>query len=207
MSDLGLLSYSLRMGFMFLPNGIAITQHNYIREMLAEFGLADIHLVYTPMVEKEHLQPDIKAQPADQVNYQRMVGKLIFLTHIRPDIAYAVSIVSRFMTNPQELHARAVIHIYRYLRGNVDFALLYRQGEETDLYRFTDGNWAGDTHDRKSTTGYIFMLGSTPITWNNKKQPTMALSSIESEYMAITEGTKEAVWLRRLFGELKLQDP
>lgn len=71
---------------------------------------------------------------------------------------------------------------------------------------YTDADWAGDAYDRKSTTGYLFLSGSTPVTWNSKKQPTVALSSTEAEYMAITEGTKEAVWLRRLFGELKVQN-
>ena len=159
------------------------------------------------MDEKEQLEPDMLAPPTDQALYQRMVGKLILLTPTRPDIAYAVRIVSRFMSKPQEPHARAVKHLYRYLRGTTDFALLYRRGEDLTLHGFTDADWAGDTHDRKSTTGYIFMIGSSPITWNSKKQPTIALSSTESEYMAITEGTKEALWLRSLLEELRMSDP
>lgn len=131
---------------------------------------------------------------------------MIFLTHTRPDISFAVSIVSRFMCSPQEPHLQAVKHIYRYLKGTTNFALLYKRGEEDNICGFTDADWAGDVHDRKSTTGFVFFLGSTPITWNSKKQPTVALSSTEAEYMAITEGAKEVVWLRRLFGELKLQD-
>lgn len=132
-----------------------------------------------------------------------MVEKLIFLTHTRADIAYAVSVVSRFMATP---HAQAVKHLYRYLQGTIDLALFYRRGEDEKLYGFTDADWTGAAYDRRSTTGYIFMSGSTPITWNNKKQPIVALSSTESKYMAVTEGTKEAVWLRRLFGELKIHD-
>lgn len=103
-------------------------------------------------------------------------------------------------------HLHAVKHIYRYLKGTSEFALLYKRGEGECVCGFTDADWAGDIHNRKSTTGFVFLLGNTPITWNSKKQPTVALSSTEAEYMAITEGTKEAIWLRRLFGELKLQD-
>ena len=110
------------------------------------------------------------------------------------------------MTAPQETHAQAVKHIYRYLKGTTNLALLYQRGEDGNLLGFTDANWAGDSYDRKSTIGYCFLSGSTPIIWNSKKQPTVALSSTEAVYMAITEGTKEAMWLRRLFGELKIQD-
>lgn len=206
MSDLGLLSFSLGLEFLFSASGIRVTQRQYVKDMLAEFGLSECRPAATPMQEKLQLLPDMKAAPADSVHYQRMVGKLIFLTHTRPDIAYAVSVVSRFMAAPQVPHAQAVKHLYRYLQGTIDLALFYRRGEDEVLYGFTDADWAGDAYDRRSTTGYIFMSGSTPVTWNSKKQPTVALSSTESEYMAITEGTKEAVWLRRLFGELKIQD-
>lgn len=213
MSDLGLLSYSLGIEFMFWPDGISVTQRQYIREMLTEFGLDKCKPAPTPMMEKLRLLPDMQAPPADSALYQRMVGKLIFLTHTRVDIAFAVSIVSRFMNSPQEPHAQAVKRIYRYLRGTSDLALLYRRGEETHLQGkdtqlqvFTDADWAADMHDRKSTTGYIFFLRGTPITWNSRKQPTVALSSTESEYMAVTEGAKEAVWLRRLLGEIHALD-
>lgn len=206
MSDLGLLSYSLGMEFLFRSDGLSVTQRQYIREMLTEFGLEKCKPAPTPMMEKLKLLPDMKAPLADSTKYQRMVGKLIFLTHTRIDIAFAVSIVSRFMNCPQEPHAQAVKRIYRYLQGTSDLALLYRRGEENQLRGFTDADWAADMHDRKSTTGYVFFLGGTPITWNSRKQPTVALSSTESEYMAVTEGAKEAVWLRRLLGEIHVLD-
>lgn len=116
MTDLGTLSYSLGIEFLFGPDGIRLTQRRYIESMLADFGLSECRPVATPMVEKTHLVPDMGATPTDLVRYQTMVGKLIFLTHTRPDIAYAVSIVSRFMAAPQEIHAQAVKHIYRYLK-------------------------------------------------------------------------------------------
>jgi transposase InsO family protein len=206
MTDLGLLSYSLGIEFLSRPDGIFITQRQYIRETLKEFGLDQCKPAATPMMEKLKLVPDMQAPAADSSLYQRMVGKLIFLTHTRPDIAYAVSVISRFMAHPQLPHAQAVKHLYRYLQGTTDLALAYRKGEENDLLGFTDADWAADAHDRKSTTGFVFFLGSTPVTWNSRKQPTVALSSTESEYMALTEGAKEAVWLRRLLCELNIQD-
>ncbi len=85
--------------------------------------------------------------------------------------------------------------------------LCYKQGDSDILTAYADADWAGDSQDRKSTTGYLFRLGEIPITWNSKKQTTVALSSTEAEYMALTEGTKEAIWLRRLLQEIQvLQD-
>lgn len=206
MCDLGLLSYSLGLEFIFDTAGILVTQRQYVRELLTEFGLSDCRPAYTPMQEKLKLELDMSAPSTDTTTYQRMVGKLIFLTHTRPDISFAVGLVSRFMCRPQEPHLLAVKQIYRYLKATSEFALLYQRGGVSSLCGFTDSDWAGDTLDRKSTTGFVFLLGGTPITWNSKKQPTVALSSTEAEYMAITEGTKEAIWLRRLLGELKLQN-
>lgn len=206
MSDLGLLSYSLGLEFLFQREGILVTQRQYIKEMLRDFGLEHCKPVPTPMVEKLKLTPDMGAPLADAARYQQMVGKLIFLTHTRVDICYAVSVVSRFMQCPQEPHAQAVKHVFRYLKGTSDLALCYRKGENNDLYGYTDADWAADAYDRKSTTGFVFFLGQSPITWNSRKQPTVALSSTESEYMAVTEGTKEVVWLRRLLGEIHIQN-
>lgn len=138
MSDLGLLSHSLGLEFLFQPKGILVTQRQYIREMFDEFSLASCKSVPTPMHEKLKLTRDMEAPFANATRYQRMVGKLIFLTLIRIDIAYAVSVVSRCMTRPQEPHAQAVKHIYRYLKGTADFALLYRRGEEDKLCGFID---------------------------------------------------------------------
>lgn len=206
MTDLGLLSYSLGIEFLFQPKGILMTQRRYIHDMLQEFGMHECKPATTPMLEKLKLVPEMNAPPVDVSLYQRMVGKLIFLSHTRIDIAYSVSMISRFMACPQEPHQQAVKHLLRYLNGTKDYALLYRRGGGRDLHGYTDADWAADAHDRKSTTGYVFFLGSTPITWNSRKQPTVALSSTESEYMALTEGTKEAVWLRRLLSEIQAID-
>lgn len=206
MSDLGLLSYSLGLEFIFTSSALLVTQRQYVTELLTDFGMADCRPVSTPMVEKLRLEPDMSAPATDPTTYQQMVGKLIFLTHTRPDISFAVSLVSRFMSHPQDPHLQAVKHIYRYLKGTSGLALSYERGGVNTICGFTDSDWAGDSHDRKSTTGFVFFLGETPITWNSRKQQTVALSSTEAEYMALTEGTKEAIWLRRLLGELNLQN-
>lgn len=133
MSDLGLLSYSLGIEFIFSPSGIMLTQRQYMREILSEFGLADCHPVKTPMAEKIKLEPDMAAPLTDPTQYQKMVGKLIFLTHTRPDLSFAVSTVSRFMSKPQEPHLQAVKHIYRYLHGSTDSPFCISEGREITL--------------------------------------------------------------------------
>jgi hypothetical protein len=115
----------------------------------------------------------------------------------RPDIAFAVSLVSRFASNPDKSHMKAVLQILSYLRGTLDLQLVF-QGEIQALRGFTDSSWADDLKTRRSTSGFVFNIGSSAISWSSKRQPTIALSTCEAEYMAQTVATKEAIWLRQL---------
>jgi hypothetical protein len=147
--------------------------------------------------------------PANKSIYQQLVGSLMHLMiGTRPDIANAVNIVSRFAANPSEAHMEAAKRILRYIKGTVDFKLhLQAAGTDSDLPLLTgysDADWGGDLVERKSTSGYVFRLGNAAISWQSKRQPTVALSSTESEYMALTLASKEAVWLRTFLLELGL---
>jgi hypothetical protein len=155
------------------------------------------------MIENTHLTLDMAAPSADPGLYKRILGKLNFLLQTRPDIQYAVNCLSRFAHYPQKPHLDVVRHLFRYLKGTLDFGLLYRRGE-SHLLGYSNSDWAGDRDDRKSTTGYLFLLGSTPITWRSQKQPCIALSSTEAEYVALSSYAKEATWLQRLLRELKI---
>jgi hypothetical protein len=118
----------------------------------------------------------------------------------RPDIAYAVGALSQFSSNPGKAHWQAVKRVMRYLQGTKEMCLTYSAAIK--LIGYTDADWGGDHDDRRSTSGYIFLLGDGVISWSSKKQRTVALSSTEAEYMAATQATKEAVWLRNLLFEL-----
>ena len=111
-----------------------------------------------------------------------------------------------FVALPQLPHFQAAMHLLCYLRSITFLGLQYRKGEDATLIGYTNANWPGDTEDKKSTDSYIFLVGGTPMTWNSSKQPIATLSSIEAEYRTMTEGTKEVVWLRCLFVELKILD-
>lgn len=132
MSDLRLLSFSLGLEFLFSDSRIRVTQKQYVKDMLTKFGMSEYQPAATPIHEKQQFLPDMKVARVDSVQYQRMVGKLIFLTHTRPDIAYAVSVVSRFMAAPQ-VPTRKLLSIST-ATSKVPWTLHYSIGEERMTY-------------------------------------------------------------------------
>eukprot|EP00253_Pinus_taeda_P035880 PITA_35880 len=130
-----------------------------------------------------------------------LTGKLLYLTHTRPDLSFAVGFVARFLQNPRESHWKAAKRILRYVRGTIQFGIHYSAKATPLLVGFTDSDWAGDPDDRESTAGYVFTLGSGPITWACKKQAAISLSSAEAEYRGAVEASKEALWLRQILSE------
>eukprot|EP00253_Pinus_taeda_P024491 PITA_24491 len=136
---------------------------------------------------------------------QSKEGKLLYLTHTRPDLSFVVGLVARFMQNPHESHWKAAKRILRYVRGTVQFGIHYSAEASPLLVGFTYSDWAGDPDDRKSTAGYVFTLGSGPITWACKKQGPVSLSSAEVEYRGAVEASKEALWLRQILSEFGFQ--
>jgi hypothetical protein len=115
----------------------------------------------------------------------------------RPDISYALSKLSQFLDKTGTSHVIALKRVLCYLKGTVSYKLVFSASDNRFL-GYTDSDWAGDLEDRRSTSGYIFTMGSAPISWRIRKQPTVALSSCEAEYMALTEATKEVIYLRTL---------
>ncbi|XP_061886352.1 uncharacterized protein LOC133636375 [Entelurus aequoreus] len=132
-----------------------------------------------------------------------MVGSLLYAAMAtRPDIAQAVSAVSKFNANPDAAHLTAVKRILRYLKGTVNFALKYEQSDSGALIGFSDADWAGDQDDRRSTTGNVFLLSGGAVSWLSKKQATVALSTAEAEYIALSQAAQEGIWLKRLLSDL-----
>jgi hypothetical protein len=121
--------------------------------------------------------------------YRHLVGSLLYLTHSRPDLSYAVGVVSRFMQEMHELHWKVAKCILRYVQGTITFGIHYVADSTLYLIRLTDSNWVGDSIDRKSTSGYSLSFGSGPICWSSKKQTVIALSSAEAEYKGVVNIT------------------
>jgi hypothetical protein len=186
-----------------------MSQQLYVENVLKKFGMEDCHPVGTPLDGKltEQMGPadEQEAEEMKLVPYRQAIGCLMYLmVGTRPDLAVAVSQISRFMENPGNQHWQAVKHVLRYLRGTARWSLNYlrAEGRDVELVGYCDADWAGDEDTRKSTTGYTFMMAGASITWNCKRQPTVALSSTEAEYMAACSASKEAVWLRTLLKEI-----
>ena len=202
MKDLGSLKYFLGIEVLRSKKGIFIIQRNYILDLLVETGMLDCKPVDTPIATNHGLQIVEGEKPTDHDSYGRLVGKLIYLSHTRPDIAYVVGVVSRFMHKPQIQHMTAVMRILRYLKGISSSGLLFGKNDNLDLLAYTDADWAGDRDDRKSTLEYFTLVGGNLVTWKSKKQKVVALSSAEAEFWGIAKGITEILWIRKLLGEL-----
>ena len=133
--------------------------------------------------------------------FQKLVGKLIYLSHTRPDIAYAVSIVSQFMHNPSEDHMDVIIRILRYLKSSPGKGLLFSKNGHLRINVYTDADWARNILDRRFTLGYFMFVGGNLVTWRSKKQNVVALSSAEAEFRGMTKGFCELLWIKRLLTE------
>ncbi|CAL5351786.1 unnamed protein product [Camellia sinensis] len=159
--------------------------------------------VGTPIDLGLKLTKDPEGKKIDNILYKQMVGSLMYLTITRPDIMHGVSLISRYMEHPTELYLLAAKRIFRYLKGTTDFGILYKKGEQSGLIGFTDSDYAGDSNDRKSTSGYIFTMGSGVISWLSRKQPIVTLSTTEAEFVAVASCACQAIWLRRLLETLQ----
>ena len=141
----------------------------------------------------------------DKETYQSAVGSLLYLsTRTRPDITFAVNNIARFSSNPTTQHWTAVKRIFRYLKGTIHLGLLYERNGLKKLIGYSDADWGGDCNDHKSTSGYLFLVGGTAVSWRSNKQTCVALSTAEAEYMALASAAQEAVvWMRQLSKDMK----
>ena len=178
---------------------------NLHKNTLKKYNMEEAKPIKTPVnVSSKLLKASEDSELFDQTLYQSAVGSLLYLSaRTRPDIAFAVNNVAGFCSQPTKTHWTAVKRIFRYLRGTTHLGLLYSKGDEDTLIGFSDSDWGGDSNDYKSTSGYIFQIGGTAVSWKSKKQLCVALSTAEAEYMALASTAQEAIWLRELNSVLK----
>ncbi|KAG8500752.1 hypothetical protein CXB51_002776 [Gossypium anomalum] len=185
-----------------------LSQKGYIEKLLCRFNMRSAKPVSTPLAAHFRLSSALSPQSDDEIEYMShvpyssAVGSLMYaMVCSRPDLSYAVSAVSRYMANPGKEHWKAVQWILKYLRGTTDVCLQFGRTED-GVIGYVDADFAGDLDRRRSLTGYVFTIGGCAISWKATLQTTVALSTTEAEYMAITEACKEAIWLKGLFSEL-----
>ncbi|GKB43117.1 retrovirus-related pol polyprotein from transposon TNT 1-94 [Tanacetum coccineum] len=156
---------------------------------------------------KDYSSSDWDMERMSKVLYANVVGILMYLmVCTRPDIAYTVSIVSRYLANPGKNHWEVVKWILKYLKGTTDIGLVYGrdQGKHVGVGGFVDADYAKDPDKGRSTTGYVFMVHGRVVSWKATLQHVVALSTTEAEYMALTEAVKESIWLKGLLIELRV---
>jgi hypothetical protein len=189
-----------------MRGGITVGQSAYALKLVDKIGLTGCNACTAPLEPRLKLSKKSESSLVNATEYRSMVGSLRYLVNTRPDLAFAVGLVSRFLEEPHEEHWAAVKHIMRYVAGTVDYGLCYRikekGGDQAQLLGFGDSDFAGDVDDRKSTTGVLYCLGDSPITWHSSKQKVVALSTCEAEYVAAGSGACQGVWLARLLKEL-----
>ena len=142
------------------------------------------------------------------VLYQELTGSLNHLAVFpRPDITFAVSKLSKYNSNPTTTHFKAALHVLRYLRSIRNYFIVYRISTKVpiiDVVGYFDSDFASDEDDRKSYTGYVFIINGGALSWSTHKQHTVALSTMEAEYMALSDAAREALARRPLFSELRI---
>uniref|UniRef100_A0A2N9IB76 Integrase catalytic domain-containing protein n=1 Tax=Fagus sylvatica TaxID=28930 RepID=A0A2N9IB76_FAGSY len=176
----------------------------YASDLLSRAGLTDTKVVSTPLEMNARLTPLDDTPLSDATLYRQLVGSLVYLIVTHPDIAYAVHLVSQFLSAPHSTHYAAVIHILRYIKGTMFHGLHFSAHSTLDLYTYSDADWARDPTDRRSTTGFCFFLGDSLISWRSKKQHIVSRSSTEAEYRALADTTSELLALRWLLEDMGL---
>ncbi|GJY85463.1 retrovirus-related pol polyprotein from transposon TNT 1-94 [Tanacetum coccineum] len=183
---------------------LRVSQSGYVSKILNNFRIDNGKSVKMPL--DEHFKLSLKDCPVRDCDVKRMskvpyanaVGSLMYLMCTRPDIAYALSVVSRYLANPGKNHWEAVKWILKYLRGTTNVGLVYGtdRGNHVDVTGFVDSDYTKDPDKGRSITGYTFLVQGCVVSWKATLQHVMALSTTEAKYIALTEAVKEAIWLR-----------
>jgi len=191
---------------------LKIHQHDYLIKAVQRFGMHNYKIVGVPLAGHFALSksqcPTSNSElvKMEDIPYANAIGTIMYsMISTRSDLAYSISLLSRYMSNPRKPHWDALKYMLRYINGSLDIGLCYtRRFDTLNLVGYVDSNFADDRDYRKSTTAYFFILGGNCINWKSQLQPLVALSSTEAEYVAVTNAFKEAIWLQGLINEIHL---
>ncbi|KAL8129935.1 hypothetical protein V2J09_019090 [Rumex salicifolius] len=180
MSDLGILTYYLGIEVCQRERGIALKQEAYAKKILMEAGMGECNSSHIPMDPGLKISKAKQDRSINETEYRRNIGCLRYLLHTRPDLAYSVGVLSRYMQEPKESHGAALKRVLRYIQGTISYGLVFARSNKIVLVGYSDSSHNVDMDDGRSTTGHIFYLNDSPITWCSKKQETLALSLYRS---------------------------
>ncbi|GJX76796.1 putative ribonuclease H-like domain-containing protein [Tanacetum coccineum] len=196
MSSMGKLTFFLGLQVKQKEDGIFLSQDKYVTEILKKFSFSDVKTASTPMETHKPLLKYADGEDVDEHLYRSMIGSLMYLTSLRPNIMFAVCACAIFQVNPKVSHLHAVKRIFRYLKGQPELGLWYPKDSPFDLVAFTDSDYAGTSLDRKSTIGGCQFLGCRLISWQCKKQTVVANSITKAEYVAASSCCGQMLWIQ-----------
>nr|GEW84024.1 zinc finger, CCHC-type [Tanacetum cinerariifolium] len=198
---LGLADVILGIKIIRTQNGLVLSLAHYVDKTLNIHNAGDFALARTPIGTSLHLSKN-RGLGVVQLEYSRIIGMLTYLMiGTRPDLAYAVSRLSRYTSNPNDSHWKAMTRVLHYLRYNRDYGLHYDRYPAV-IEGYSDTNWISDIKDSRSTNGYVFTLGRAAISWKSSKQTIIAKSTMESEFISLDKGGEEAKWLRQFIDDI-----
>ncbi|XP_031617619.1 secreted RxLR effector protein 161-like, partial [Contarinia nasturtii] len=208
MKDLGTASevLNIRIKYDRQKGILSLDQRKYAEEILRRFNMFDCDPVKLPSDPNQKLSSKMSPTTENELRqmeiipYRGAVGSILHLAQCtRPDLSFSVTNVSQFNQNPGQAHWKAVKRILRYIKGTLNCKLTFaRDGKYGEMCAYSDADWASSFEDRRSCTGYVFLWKGGAISWSSKKQRTVALSTAESEYMALTAACQEAIWFDQL---------
>ncbi|KAL7281533.1 hypothetical protein ACG7TL_004850 [Trametes sanguinea] len=202
--DLGEVKEFLRMRIQRSGSMIRIDQCAYLEKVLQRCGMQNAKSAPTPLPAGYYPKPnDGTADPTLRSRFQTVIGSLLYIMlGTRPDIAFAVTKLSQFAANPSQEHLNKALYICRYLIGTRSYALVYKGASGLGISACTDSDWGSDPSSRRSQTGYFLKLAGGTFSWQSRAQKTVAHSSTEAEYMAMSDCSRQVVWIRNLMGEI-----
>ena len=202
---IGELSFFIGFQIKQLKDGTFIGQERYARDLLKKFKMNDCKITETPMSSSEHLDADANSKPVDQKLYRSMIGSLLYLCASRPNIMFSVCLCARFQDRPQESHLTAVKRILKYIKHTPSIGLWYPKGASFELLGYSYLDFAGFRVDHKSTTDGCYLLGHSLVAWVSRKQISMALSTMEEEYIATGACCAQILYMKQTLLDVGVQ--
>lgn len=199
LTNIGEIRHFLGMEVLRDSGGFKLRLPVYIDELIAKFGMDQAKPAASPMDPGFLKTLDKSEELADATKYRSLVGGILYLAvSVRPDLAVSAAILGRKFAKPSERDWSAAKRVLRYLKQTRNYYLYLGAGEDQMLLGYTDSDWADDIETRRSTSGFVFLLGDGAISWASRRQSCVTLSSMEAEYVALSEACQEALWLRKL---------
>jgi hypothetical protein len=203
--QLGFPHYFLGIELIPSKDGLLLSQHGYIRELLEKFHMSGAKPTTTPLCTTTPLKLLDGSAPGDSKVFRSIIGALQYATLTRPDISFSINKLSQFMHQPTEIHFQQLKRVLRYLKFTLNHGLMLKKPTHLQLQAYSDADWGGNIDDKTSTSAFIIYLGGNPVSWLSKRQKTVARSSTEAEYRSVANTAAEIMWLLNLLGELGLK--